>query len=72
MQVNLFADHEFTPLKNLYDSVFKKLHSKSIAASLKTTAVLSADNIKKLWDTNSKVVLVLQHFLRAVISVTVM
>ena len=52
MQFNLFADHEFTPLKNLCDSVFKKLHSKGIGASLKTTAVLSADNEKKLWDTN--------------------
>ena len=52
MQFNLFADHEFTPLKNLCDSVFKKLHSKGIGASLKTTAVLSVDNEKKLWDTN--------------------
>ena len=53
MQFNLFADHEFTPLKNLCDSVFKKLYSKGIGASLKTTAVLSADDEKKLWDTMS-------------------
>ena len=52
MQFNLFADHEFTTLKNYCDSIFNKLHSKSIGASLKTTAVLSADNEKKLWDTN--------------------
>ena len=45
-------DHEFTPLKNLCDSIFKKLHSKGIGASFKTTAVLSAGNEKKLWDTN--------------------
>ena len=45
-------DHEFTPLKNLCDSIFKKLQSKGIGASFKTTAVLSADNEKKLWDTN--------------------
>ena len=52
MQFNLFADHQFTPLKNLCDSVFKKLHSKGIEAYLKTTVVLSADDEKKLWDTN--------------------
>ena len=61
MQVNVFADHEFTPLKNLCDSVFKMLHSKGIGASLKTAAVLFADDEKKLWDTNSKV---LQYFFR--------
>ena len=52
MQFNLSADHKFTPLKDLCDSVFKKLHSKGIGASLKATAVLSADDEKKLWDTN--------------------
>ena len=52
MQVNLFVDHEFTALKNLCDSIFKKLHYKGIGGSLKTTAVLSADDEKKLWDTN--------------------
>ena len=52
MHFNLFADHQFTPLKYLCDSVFKKLHSKGIGASLKTTTVLSADDEKKLWDTN--------------------
>ena len=52
MQVNLFVDHEFTALKNLCDTIFKKLHYKGIGVSLKTTAVLSADDEKKLWDTN--------------------
>ena len=52
MQFNLFSDQEFKLLKNLCDSVFKKLHSKGIGASLKTTAVLSSDDEKKLWDTN--------------------
>ena len=52
MQVNLFAEHEFTPLKYLCDSIFKKVHSKSIGASFKTTAVLSAEDEKKLCNTN--------------------
>ena len=34
------------------DCVLKKLHSKGIGASLKTTAALSAGDEKKLWDTN--------------------
>ena len=52
MQFNLFLDHEFKPLKNSCDSVFKKLCSKGIGTSLKTTAVLSSDDAKKLWDSN--------------------
>ena len=52
MQLNLFANHEFTSLKNLCDSVFKKLYFKGIGASLKTTAVLYVDDEKKLWDIN--------------------
>ena len=51
MEFNLFTDHEFKPLKNLCDSLFKKLHSKGIGTSLKATAVLSGDDEKKLWDT---------------------
>ena len=47
MQINLFVDHEFTPLKNLCDSVFRKLHSKGIGASLKTTAVYT--NKQQYW-----------------------
>ena len=47
MQFNLFADHKFTPLKNYCDSVFKKLHSKGIGASLKSIAVLYADDEKQ-------------------------
>ena len=52
MQFNLLSDHELKPLKSLCDSVFKKLHSKGIGASLKTTAVLSSDDEKKLRDSN--------------------
>ena len=52
MQFNLSADHKFTPLKNLCDFIFKKLHSKGIGASLKARAVLSVDDENKLWDTN--------------------
>ena len=52
VQVNLFADMSLYPSRILCDSVFKKLHSEGIGASLKTTAVLSADDEKKLWDTN--------------------
>ena len=51
MEFNLFSDHKFKPLKNLCDSLFRKLHSKGIGTSLKATAVLSADGEKKLWDT---------------------
>ena len=47
-----FSDHEYKPLKNLCDSVFKKLHSKGIGVSLKTKVVLSLDDEKKLWDSN--------------------
>ena len=39
-EFNLFSDHEFKPLKNLCDSLFRKLHSKGIGTSLKATAVL--------------------------------
>ena len=51
MEFNLFTDYELKPLKNLCDSLFKKLHSKGIGTSLKATAVLSGDDEKKLWDT---------------------
>ena len=52
MEFNLFTDHEFKPLKNLCDSLFKKLHSKGTGTSLKATNVLSGDDEKKLWNTN--------------------
>ena len=52
MHFNLFANHEFKTLKILCDSIFKKLRSIDIGASLKIIAVLSADNEKKLRDTN--------------------
>jgi len=51
MKINFFTDDEFKPLKNLCDSIFKRLHSKGIGTSLKAAAVLSADDEKKLWDT---------------------
>ena len=51
-EFNLFTDQEFKPLKNLCDSLFKRLHSKGIGASLKATAVLSTDDEQKLWDAN--------------------
>ena len=52
MQFNLFSEQEFKPPKNLCNFIFKKLHSKGIGALLKTTAVFSSDDEKKLWDTN--------------------
>ena len=52
MWFNLFSDHEFKPLKNLCDSVFKKLQSKGIWGILENTAVLPSDGEKKWWDSN--------------------
>ena len=37
MEFNLFSDHEFKSIKNLCDSLFRKLHSKGIGTSLKVT-----------------------------------
>ena len=50
-EFNLFSDHEFKPLKNLCDLLFRKLYSKGIGTCLKATAVLFGDDEKKLCDT---------------------
>lgn len=49
-EINIFSNHEFKPLKKVCDAVFKKLHSKGIGATIKSAAVLSPEEEKKLWE----------------------
>ena len=46
---NLFHDPVFYPLKNVCDSVFKRLHSKGIGTDTKATPVLSVSEGDVLW-----------------------
>ena len=48
--INIFEDVQFKPLKNVCDSIFKRLHHKGIGAETKATAVLSKSDEDTLWD----------------------
>ena len=48
--INIFEDVQFKTLKNVCDSIFKRLHHKGIGAETKETAVLSKDDEDTLWD----------------------
>jgi len=48
--VNLLHGAEFTPLKNCFDSLCKRLHAKVIGAKKKETPSLSGGEEDKLWD----------------------
>jgi len=51
IQINIFQDPVFRPLKNVCDSVFKRLHSSGIGTEIKSTPVLSRNDEDVLWDT---------------------
>ena len=48
--INIFEDVQFKALKNVCDSIFKRLHRKGIGTETKETAVLSRDDEDALWD----------------------
>ena len=49
--INVFQDVHYKPLKNVCDSIFKRLHQKGIGTETKQTPVLSPDDEAKLWET---------------------
>jgi len=51
--INFFSDPQFKPLKNICDSVFKRLNGKGVDTETKSTPVLTVKAEKKLW--NSKI-----------------
>ena len=48
--LNIFQDASFKPLKNVCNSLFKKFYSKGISMETKATAVSSANEEDKLWE----------------------
>ena len=50
IQINIFQDPVFQPLKNVCDSVFRRLHSSGIGTETKTISVLSKSDEDVLWD----------------------
>ena len=50
-EINIFQEPVFKPLKNVCDSVFRRLHSKGIGTETKATPVLSDNEEAKLWET---------------------
>ena len=49
-EINFFQDIPFKPLRNVCDSVFKRLHNKGIGAELKATPVISINEEDRLWE----------------------
>ena len=49
-EINIFQDVHFKPLKNVCDSIFKRLHQKGIGADIKRTAVLSQEQENQFWE----------------------
>ena len=49
-EINIFQDTPFKPLKNVCNSIFKKLHAKGIGTELKATPVISINEEEKLWE----------------------
>ena len=50
-EINIFQEPIFKPLKNVCDSVFKRLHAKGIGTETKETPALSDTEEAKFWDT---------------------
>ena len=48
--VNIFTDAKFKELRNVCDSVFKRLHQKGIGSETKSTKVLTQLEEDKLWE----------------------
>ena len=49
-KVNIFQDDSYIPLKNVCDSIFKRLHARGIGTEIKATAVLSPEDENTLWE----------------------
>ena len=56
-EINFFQDIPFKPLRNVCDSVFKRLHSKGIGAELKATPINEEDRLgeKKVLDLDTPI-----------------
>ena len=50
-EINIFQEPIFKPLKNVCNSVFKRLHAKGIGTEMKATPALSDIEEAKFWDT---------------------
>ena len=50
-EINIFQEPIFKPLKNVCDSIFKRLHAKGIGTETKETPALSDTEEAKFWDT---------------------
>ena len=48
--MNIFTDARFKELRNVYDSVFNRLHQKGIGSETKSTTVLTQLEEDKLWE----------------------
>ena len=48
--INIFTDAEFKELRNVCDSVFKRLHQKGVGSETKNTPVLTQLEEDKLWE----------------------
>ena len=49
-EMKIFQDVAFKSLRNVCDSVFKKLHSKGIGTEAKATPVITANEEDVLWN----------------------
>ena len=47
--INLLSDAEFLQLRNLLDTLYRKLHQAGVGTSTKRTPVLSPEDEDKLW-----------------------
>ena len=49
LEINLMNDKEFIELRNVLDTLFRKLHSEGVGTSSKKTPVLGDDDEEQLW-----------------------
>ena len=49
-EINIFQDVAFKLLRNVCDSIFKRLHSKGIGTEAKATLVMSVNEEDVLWN----------------------
>ena len=49
-QINLMTDKEFIVLRNLLDSLYRRLHSQGVGCNAKPTDALTREDEGKLWD----------------------
>ena len=48
-RVNIISDVEFRPLRNLEDSLYRKLHGAGVGATVKKTEPLTSNDEEQLW-----------------------